>query len=150
MSEIVPRGGRNRLKDDEVSRLFTHGLHEENVFYNRLNFFLVFESVMFAAAMSVVTSKETIAWRLIVVISVMGVVVSLLWWFALWNKLVLLRTLEERAKLACAEFAETVRVADRHKFLRARANTIFAHFFPWLFIAGWVAMFWIVVCSRVT
>ncbi len=31
---------------DQIDRLWQHGLHEDNIFNNRLNFFLVFESVL--------------------------------------------------------------------------------------------------------
>ena len=35
-----------KLDSDQINRLWEHGLHEDEVFNNRLNFFLVFESVL--------------------------------------------------------------------------------------------------------
>ena len=37
---------------DEISRLWEHGLHEDKIFNERLNFFLVFESVLIGVVAS--------------------------------------------------------------------------------------------------
>lgn len=34
------------LSDEEKKYLWEHGLHEDNIFNNRLNFFIVFESIL--------------------------------------------------------------------------------------------------------
>ena len=130
-----------KLEDDQRARLFAHGLHEEGVFYNRLNFFLVFESLLFAATMSVLASTTPLARPLVTLMVIMGILVSLVWLFAQVNKLVLLKTLERRAKIECPEFTETIRLAHERRFIAvARANTFLAYFFPLLFTGCWVAI----------
>jgi hypothetical protein len=142
MSDVEKRGPT--LNEEQRARLFQHGLHEEGVFYNRLNFFLVFESLLFAATMSVLTDDTPLKDSLVTLMVVTGIAVSVVWGYAQLNKLVLLKTLEERAKVECPEFAETVRMADdRRWFPTSSANATLAYFFPALFIICWFVVLYI-------
>lgn len=136
----------SELSSEAKSRLFQHGLHEEGVFYNRLNFFLVFESLLFAATMTVLSEETAMSSELVKLMVWIGIIVSVVWAYAQLNKLVLLKTLEKRALDACPEFAETVRLANEHRYWIVRlvrspsANTFLAWFFPALFLACWIAI----------
>jgi hypothetical protein len=103
------------LKPEELNRLFTHGINEEGVFYNRLNFFLVFESLLFAAAIAGFSGEDAPPAAIIVPLCIVGVVVSIVWWYAQVNKLVLLKTLEDRIKDAFDEFRETIWLANQRR-----------------------------------
>lgn len=55
----VPDDARSMsaYKDDELERLWSHGLHEDNMFIQRGNFFLVAESLMLVAYAGVLASR---------------------------------------------------------------------------------------------
>jgi hypothetical protein len=144
VAETEPRSTAD-LRPEEQARLFAHAIHEEGVFYNRLNFFLVFESLLFAAAISGFSGKDAPPRQIIVPVCAIGVVVSLLWWYAQVNKLVLLKALEERIKAAFTEFRETIQVANKRRWtLRVwllkrlwSANQLLAWLIPPLFLGAW-------------
>jgi len=134
------RGGKE-LNDDERARLFTHGLHEEGIFYNRLHFFLVFESLLFAAA--VAGGSERPSPSFVGFVCILGLIVSVMWWYAQVNKLILLKVLEERCLQAFAEFRESVDLADDRRLLGTwSSNRFLAHAFPVLFLIAWGFLFY--------
>jgi hypothetical protein len=127
------------LSREERERIFAHGLHEEGVFYNRLNFFLVFESLLVAAAVSGFSGKEAPPLAITIPICTLGLFVSALWWYAQVNKLVLLKALEERVEQAFTEFRESVAIANERRHLHTwSANKILAHALPLTFMAAWI------------
>ncbi|HEX6041069.1 hypothetical protein [Longimicrobium sp.] len=128
-----------RLNPDQCERLFAHGIHEENVFYNRLNFFMVCEALLFAGAISGMMEDKPASRSLIVFICMIGTIVSLLWWFAQVNKLVLLRTLEHRLIETFPEIRESIEIADkRRKIPGWSVSAILAHALPALFLLAWL------------
>jgi hypothetical protein len=128
-----------KLRPDQCERLFAHGLHEENVFYNRLNFFMVCESLLFAGAVSGLIVEEKSTWSLIIFICVLGVFVSLLWWFAQVNKLVLLKILEDRLMDTFPEIRVSIEAANRKRRLHVwSASAILAHALPAVFLLAWL------------
>lgn len=66
----------SKLKEHERERIFYHGLHEEGVFYNRLNFFLLFESLFFAVTVSALTSDKPLSRAIILLMCSVGLVFS--------------------------------------------------------------------------
>jgi hypothetical protein len=134
------RPGRS-LEPEERERLFTHGLHEENIFYNRLNVFLVCESLLFAAVVSALSGESRPERPVLALMCVVGVLVSLLWWVAQANKLALYKTLVARARRELDEFRDTLETNQREGWKGVLQNcsgsTMLAHAFPVLFTAAW-------------
>jgi hypothetical protein len=129
------------LDREERARLFQHGIHEEGVFYSRLNFFLLFESLLFASALSGF-GNDGPPIEVTAVVCGVGFGGSVLWWYAQANKLVLLKTLEDRLVEGFDEFRESVGLADRKRVVRVwSANTVLTWAFPLLFAAAWVCLF---------
>jgi len=129
------------LEPEERERLFTHGLHEEGIFYNRLNVFLVCESLLFAAA--VAGGNNGLPKGVVTFICGLGAVVSLIWWYGQVNKLVLLKVLEQRCVEAFDEFRESIQMADQRRLLHEwSSNRSLAHAFPLLFLLAWGFLFY--------
>jgi hypothetical protein len=140
----VPNGPNS--DERKVDRLFQHGLHEEGVFYNRLNFFLVFESFVFAVAVTGL-GKEGPPIAITRFICIVGVIISGVWWYAQVNKLVLLKALEDRIEASCDEFKETIAVANKKRIFQVwSANGILAHVFPLLFVGAWLFLLHYLCC----
>jgi hypothetical protein len=133
------------LTEVERERLFRHGLHEEGVFYNRLNFFLVFESLLFAAVIAHVTRNDAQPLEVTTLVCVVGIIGSVVWWYAQANKLVLLKTLDDRIEEGCDEFRETLMLANKKRIFKIwSANAVLAHTFPLGFGIAWSALLYYV------
>lgn len=129
------------LNEEERERMFTHGLHEEGIFYSRLNVFLVCESLLFAAA--VASGNDGLPKDIVAFICVIGAIVSLIWWYAQINKLVLLKVLEQRCAQAFEEFRESLQMADQRRLLHEwSSNRFLTHAFPVLFLFAWGFLFY--------
>jgi hypothetical protein len=129
----------SKLSREEKERIFTHGLHEEGIFYNRLNFFLVFESLLVAAFASSLSATGAPPTEINILVCVVGFFVSVLWWYAQVNKLVLLRVLERRSLEAFREFRESIWMANQSRRLHVRdANEILGHGLPGIFVVLWL------------
>jgi len=138
------------LEPEERQRLFAHAMHEETVFYNRLNFFMVCESLLFAATISGLSGNNRALDPIIIPICVLGILVSLLWWFAQVNKLILYKTLVDRLE-TFEEMKESFEMADSRRLVGRipgwSASSILAHAFPalfmltWLYLTGYLVLF---------
>jgi len=66
------------LDNDQINRLWEHGLHIDAMFHNRLNFFLVFESVLLSVV-SVLYSRPSPPKPVLLTIICLGFVLTILW-----------------------------------------------------------------------
>jgi hypothetical protein len=67
------------LDDEQVNRIHQIRITWVSVFYQRLNFFLVFESVLLGTV-GLLYSRPLIPLLIVRVISVLGLAITLLWW----------------------------------------------------------------------
>lgn len=66
------------LDNDQLNRLRAHGIHEDEMFHARLNFFLVFESVLLGVV-GVLYSRPAPAKPVLLSIICLGLVLTILW-----------------------------------------------------------------------
>jgi hypothetical protein len=67
-----------KLDPDQINRLFEHSLHVDTMLHNRMNFFLVFESVLLSVV-SVLYSRPSSPKAVLFTIICLGFVLTLLW-----------------------------------------------------------------------
>ena len=72
---------RNNLSTEQKNRLWEQHLYSDEVFNNRLNFFLVFESVLLAVV-GVLFRKSSSEKLVLVTIIFLGFIVTILWGYA--------------------------------------------------------------------
>jgi len=99
------------LAEPQASRLFAHGLHEDTIFNERLNFFAVFESILFAAAASIYANKDIISTLLGAFLCLVGVGISILWMWLQYRQYVKLKVLVLRAEKHLPEYERTRELA---------------------------------------
>ena len=88
-----PVQGKTEVEDgDYREHAFAHAMHEESIFYNRLNFFLVFESVLLGALVTSFGDNEKPPYLLLAMICVFGFGTSMVWLAVQFDKLVLIET----------------------------------------------------------
>jgi hypothetical protein len=66
------------LDNDQLNRLWEHGLHIDAMFHNRLNFFLVFESILLGVV-GLLYSRSTTAKPVLISIICLGLILTILW-----------------------------------------------------------------------
>src|SRR5262245_51845103 len=106
----------DKLDDSEQrNRLWQHRLHIEDLLYTRLNFFLIFESVLLAVvgALYSKTGQSTLALKVIIIL---GFCITLFWLYVQHNVKQLLLVLHDRACANFPEFKESMnRMLSRRK-----------------------------------
>ncbi len=94
--------------DDRINRVWEHKLHVEDNFYNRLNFFLVFESILLSSVVNVVFSKLSSGKIVLIIIILLGLTITSLWGYAQARQKHILENLRIRLKNIAPEYKETV------------------------------------------
>jgi hypothetical protein len=78
MSQKLDPGFQN-LDSEQKKRLWEMTVHDDTMFNNRLNFFLVFESVLLSVVGLLYSSKFTPAKIVLIMIICLGIVLTILW-----------------------------------------------------------------------
>lgn len=68
------------LENDQKDRIFEYRVQCLSTFYNRLNFFLIFESVLLGT-IGLLYSKSMTSLFVVKAITVFGLILTLLWWY---------------------------------------------------------------------
>lgn len=95
------------LESEQHARLWEHRLHVENLFYSRLNFVLIFESVLLGIV-GALYSKNGPPIFVLKVISFLGFIITVTWFIAQVRYKQTVDVLFERAKECLPEYRETM------------------------------------------
>lgn len=129
--------GQTTVNEDERNRLLQHGIHEETIFYNRLNLFSVFEGVLLAALVSLDAEEgqlPSLSWLL----PALGIIITGIWWFAQGNKRKLVEVLGRRIEQELPEFRATIAAFTGGKRKAFSASALITHTIPGIFLLLWV------------
>jgi hypothetical protein len=96
---------QERLEDDQLDRIFEYRTQCLNTFYNRLNFFLIFESVLLGA-ISLLHSGPTLSLAIVRAIIVFGLTLTLIWWYTQARQKHMLYTATTYAQEVIPEYRE--------------------------------------------
>jgi hypothetical protein len=136
----LPEQTDGLLASDEVNRLWQHGMHEERLFHDRLNYFSAVQ-VGLLGVFAILFHKEP-SLGVFVPLTVVGLAFALLWLRVQvrhWRYCV---HVNERIKRAVREYAGTIATftvpgrADGLSIARPLAYAV-----PLLFAATWIALF---------
>ena len=123
------------LDANHYDRLLNRTIHEDNIFYARLNFFLVFESVLLAAFVSV--DAEHVAWPAIRwAVPVLGSAISALWWRAQARQYRHVHELGERVTRELPEYQDAYGGSQT----RISPTRLMTHGVPALFLLLWMGL----------
>lgn len=97
----------DNLENDQINRLWQHALHEDEVFNSRLNFFLVFESILLGVV-GLMYGKSVAEMLMLRIFIVLGILVTIMWGYIQANQKHLLDILITRLKDEVPEYKITV------------------------------------------
>jgi len=139
----VPR----QLKPDQINRLWEHGMHEDTVFNDRLNFFLIFESVLLGVVGMLYGKQPPVMKEVLITIVCLGLLITIIWGYIQARQRSTLNRLIERLEEHLPEFRETYEPLDRKKWRRLSGTWLLTYFIPLLVVLIWVALLILILNS---
>jgi hypothetical protein len=127
------------LDSDQINRLWQHAAHSQNRFDNRLNFFLVFESV-FLGVVGVLYSRPSSAKIILIALICLGFVLTAFWGYIQARERYLLNDLETQLKEVAPEYRETMMRRERAKW-PISSTSLLAYGVPALVALMWIVLF---------
>ena len=131
-----------KLDRNEQDRLFSHGLHEDTIFNDRLNFFLVFESVLFATFATVYASERTVPDAALPILAAIGFAMTVMWVYVQRHQHIMLDVLVYRAEQHVLEYAETRALVKSRRRWNLSAGALLTYAIPATVLLVWVVLFW--------
>ena len=104
-----------KLNDNQIDRLWQHIEAVQNRFDNRLNFFLIFESILMGVVGMLYSRPSSVNIVLIFVIC-LGILLTVIWQYVQARERYLLDDLENKLKEVVSEYQETVVRRERVKW----------------------------------
>jgi hypothetical protein len=126
------------LSDDAMTRILMHGMHEETMFYNRINFFMLMEALLFSSLVSAngLSAQNS---NLTMICSSVGILVSLIWLVVQRAKARRVKYLGERLLRDVPDFAESIAFGKKYG-IELPATEIIAWFPPTACGVAWLTL----------
>jgi hypothetical protein len=129
----------NSSAEERRNRLLQHAIHEDAIFYNRLNFFAVIETVLLTAVATLQSTGGTV---LRPALLIMGLLVTLMWSFAQIKSHAFVDLLARRLKRELPEFEVGFNGTDLEtsQIATTKARRIITYGLPIMFGAAWLVL----------
>jgi hypothetical protein len=128
---------------DESERLWQHALHEDTLFNERLNVFLVMQGILLAVVGVVLQRPGIDTHPIARIIAGAAVVLTLLWWRVQVRQRKKVDTIVEELKTPFPKLATLLEATKPPKWLPASNSSILAHGFPVTLLVVWTVILWI-------
>lgn len=117
--------------------LWQYVMHEDVIFNERLNFFLVFESVLLGA-IAMLFNKEISRYRLLMaVLVILGLLLTVVWAYVQAKQRSILKIVTRRLMENLPEYRETVEELEEARWRRLSATALLAYVIPGLIGLMW-------------
>lgn len=140
-SKYGPRGQpipSVRAFSEECERAWQHALHEENVFNDRLNFFLLAEAMLLVFHAEVIGKVGPLG---LVLIGALGVVITLFWVIINRRQIGELEDAKAKLRLCLPDYRSYDAAADStRRRMRRSAAPVLGYWVPAVVAAIWVAL----------
>jgi hypothetical protein len=127
------------LTSEERDRLWQHALHEDNLFNERLNSFVTFQSVLLALAALLVSSKTSDGKNLLRALGVAGLSTCIISVYVQAKQVHIVTLLTDRCRDALPEFRETLTLLESRRWRRVSSKILLAYFLPAIFALAWLS-----------
>jgi len=138
-----------RAREREEDRIFQRTLHEDRLLNDRLNSFLIFESVLVAAGGALLATRDQPPSWAFVVLALFGISITWLWHRTQHRQLVLVRALVTELE-SFADEVKRVEMRARGKVETGmRTGSVLAYWLPWIALLLWVVVLAVAVSKSV-
>jgi hypothetical protein len=134
----------------ELDRLWSHGLHEDNMYIQRGNFFLVAESLLlvaYAGVLSTHARQEVYILTASRVIAVFSLALTLMWILISQRHMTYLRLIRERMLTHLREYRDTRmswQASRARLWRRAHTNLVLTYAVPGLAAVMWLLLLFLI------
>ncbi len=125
------------LSPESIKRIWEHALHEERIYNDRHNFFLVAEAMLFVFYATLGSEPQT--WAL-VAIALLGLVITAMWIMIAMRQAEDLEVAVRRLKIYCSEYVSYKKERESKKKFRYGALKIMGRWMPIAIGAAWVVL----------
>lgn len=126
------------LGKDQIDRIFEHRAHSVDAFYNRLNSFLIFESILLGV-IGLLYSKPTSPLLAIKLFIVFGIVITLIWWYVQARQRHYLNVATSYAKEVIPEYSAILSKV-KEEVLPSLSRNLVTHAIPALVLLIWIIL----------
>lgn len=130
------------MKSEELSRAWTHRQILELNFNNRLNFFLLFQSILLAATVNGIGQKYDSI--LLIVICIFGTMLTVIWWLIQSREHHMLDKVKNYLREHDLSYRERRQLYENF-FLKFSVNKLLSRVIPPMLTAIWLALFFFVI-----
>jgi hypothetical protein len=127
------------LDSGQINHLWQHAMHSQNRFDNRLNFFLIFESVLLGVV-GTLYSKSASAKPILITIICLGFFLTVLWGYIQAREKFLFEGVEKRLKEVAPEYGEIVFRREQMRW-PLHSTPLLTYGVPALIALVWVVFF---------
>lgn len=125
-----------QIPPDEIQRLWQYKMHEEDIFYQRNNFFLVAESMLLIALATLFNATRA-GFLIIFVLAALGCVLTLIWIYVSSRQLVVIQQI---AKESEAVFHVYHRIRTERSIWPFSSTKLLAYFVPSIVMGTWITI----------
>jgi len=127
------------LDNEQINHLWQHTMHSQNRFDNRLNFFLIFESVLLGVV-GTLYSKSASTKPVLITIICLGFFLTVLWGYIQAREKYLFEGVEKRLEEVAPEYRETLRRREQRRW-PLRSTPLLTYGVPAMITAVWIVFF---------
>lgn len=124
--------------DEKLNRLWAYGLHEDNIFHDRLNLFLVFQSLLLGSV-AVLGSTQNPNRLVLQMIITSGLVLTAIWALAQIKQAEKINIIKDRLLDADEDFRKTSKLLAPQRW-PFPVTKLLAYGMPLLIALVWVAL----------
>jgi len=130
-----------KLTNEDASRLWQHIIHEEDTLNNRLNFFLVLESILLGVVAMLLgqnplASNQNFILRAFLFL---GLALTIIWAYVAARQKYVFDSLRKRVIETLPEYAETIKIREQVRWPFSNLSLL-SYVVPAIFIVIWIAL----------
>ena len=133
-----------KISPEESEKLWQYKMHEEDIFYQRNNFFLVAESMLLIALATLFGAART-TFSLILVLAILGCVLTIVWIYVSSRQLSVIQQISKESQ-AVVEVYARIRL-ERSKW-PVSSTKLLAYFVPSIVMGTWITVIIITFLKR--
>ena len=126
------------LENEQISRIHEHRMHYVNIFYQRLNVFLIFESILLGVV-GLVSSKSLPSPFIVRGIAAFGLAITLIWWYTQARQKYMVYMTDIYAREVIPEYGELMAKMKKEVFSNLTGNLL-THAIPVLTLLLWTML----------
>jgi hypothetical protein len=130
-----------KLTSEEASRLWQHGIHEENILNSRLNFFLVLESILLGVVAMLFGQNPPATNQNFILRAFLflGLALTIVWAYIAARQKYVFDSLRKRVRETLPEYAETIKIREQVRWPFSNLSLL-SYVVPAIFILIWIAL----------